>query len=235
MAGALIDLTPALVLAMWVAGIAAGGAVVAYLKIVGVGYTWVVAGVVALFAGLTGVLDGGIAAWAALALAALAAITARFSLVSSTAFALAGMAMVVAAPVGWSTVSILSGALILGGVTSEMLLGHWFLIDPTLPRWSLRALAGAGGAGVLADVGYVAIVTGLDFSELDRIFLVGYLLLVVMTGLLVIGVWFSLNEPRYSGVMAATGLSYLAVLTAFGVVVIGRMVVVGGAGSVPIS
>lgn len=220
---------------MWVAGIAAGGAVVTYLKIVGAGYTWVVAGVVALFAGLTGLLDGGAAAWIALAMGILAGITARIPLVSSAAFSLGAIAMLVAAPAGWSTLSILSGALLLGGVTSEMLLGHWFLVDPTLPRSSLRALAGVGAMGILVDVGYVGAVTGLDFSELDGIFLVGYLLLVVMTVLLIVGVWFSLKEPRYSGVMAATGLSYLAVLTAFGVVVIGRMVVVGGAGSVPIS
>ena len=39
------------------------------------------------------------------------------------------------------------------------------------------------------------------------------------------GVIFSLKEPGYAGVMAATGLSYLAVLTAFGVAVLGRMLV----------
>ena len=50
---------------------------------------------------------------------------------------------------------------------------------------------------------------------------------VVMTGLLVAAVWFSLKEPAYSGVMAATGLSYLGVLTAFGVVVVGRLLIAG--------
>lgn len=220
---------------MWVAGIAAAGAVVTYLEIVGAGYTWVVAGVVALFAGLTALLDGGVAAWIALAGGVLAAVTARSPKLSSAAFSLGAIAMLVAAPSGWSMLSILSGALLLGGVTSEMLLGHWFLVDPTLPRSSLRALAGVGALGILVDVAYVGIVTGLDFSALDGIFLLGYLLLVVMTILLIVGVWYSLKEPRYSGVMAATGLSYLAVLTAFGVVVIGRMVVAGGAGSVPIS
>ena len=51
--------------------------------------------------------------------------------------------------------------------------------------------------------------------------------LSVMTGLLVVAVWFSLKEPSYSGVMAATGLSYLGVLTTFGVVVVGRLLVAG--------
>jgi hypothetical protein len=40
-------------------------------------------------------------------------------------------------------------------------------------------------------------------------------------------VWSSLGEAGYSGVMAATGLSYLAVLTAAGAAVIGRLLVDG--------
>lgn len=235
MAGALIELTPALVLSMWVAGIAAGGAVVVYLQIVGPGYTWIVGGVVTLFAALTAVLGGGVPAWLAFAFAIAGAALARRGTVAAAAFAAAAIAVLFAAPSGWSVVSIMSGALLLGGVTSEMMLGHWFLIDPTLPRWSLRALAGVGALGIVVDLGYVGVVTGLDFSDLDGIFVVGYVLLVAMTVLLSLGVWFSLKEPRYSGVMAATGLSYLAVLTAFGVVVIGRMVVAGGSGSVPVS
>ena len=51
--------------------------------------------------------------------------------------------------------------------------------------------------------------------------------LTVMTGLLIVAVWFSLREPGYSGVMAATGLSYLGLLAAFGVVVVGRLLVSG--------
>jgi hypothetical protein len=42
---------------------------------------------------------------------------------------------------------------------------------------------------------------------------------------LMVGVWFSLRVPSYTGVMAATGLSYLATLTALGAVVIGRAVI----------
>jgi hypothetical protein len=54
-----------------------------------------------------------------------------------------------------------------------------------------------------------------------------YLALAVLSALLVAAVWFSLREPTYSGVMAATGLSYLGVLTAFGVVVVGRLLIAG--------
>ena len=51
--------------------------------------------------------------------------------------------------------------------------------------------------------------------------------LTVMTALLIAAVWFSLREPGYSGVMAATGLSYLGLLTTFGVIVVGRLLVAG--------
>jgi hypothetical protein len=37
----------------------------------------------------------------------------------------------------------------------------------------------------------------------------------------------ALDEPRYSGVMAATGLSYLAVLTSLGVLFVGRTIAFG--------
>ena len=40
--------------------------------------------------------------------------------------------------------------------------------------------------------------------------------------LMMVGVWFSLKEKGYEGVMAATGLSYLAVLTTLGSVAMGR-------------
>lgn len=47
--------------------------------------------------------------------------------------------------------------------------------------------------------------------------------LALLTGVLLLAVWSSLRQPSYSGVMAATGLSYLAVMTALGAVVTGRL------------
>ena len=49
----------------------------------------------------------------------------------------------------------------------------------------------------------------------------------VASALLMVGVWLALAETGYSGVMAATGLSYLAVLTALGAAVLGRLLVSG--------
>ena len=45
----------------------------------------------------------------------------------------------------------ISGAVALGAVTDEMLLGHWYLVDPRLPRWALRTLAVVGLAAVAID------------------------------------------------------------------------------------
>ena len=52
-----------------------------------------------------------------------------------------------------------------------------------------------------------------------------FLALAGMSLLLMVAVWFSLKEPSYPGVMAATGLSYLATLTAIGAAVAGRALV----------
>ena len=65
------------------------------------------------------------------------------------------------------------------------------------------------------------------FGAGDGVMIAAYVALAVLTGLLVAAVWFSLRETGYSGVMAATGLSYLGVLTSFGVVVVGRLLVAG--------
>jgi MFS superfamily sulfate permease-like transporter len=106
-----------------------------------------------------------------------------------------------------------------------MLLGHWFLVDPQLPRWALQRLDVAAGLGLAADL---VVVASLGAFGADDGVMIGAMTAVsVMTALLIAAVWFSLKERAYSGVMAATGLSYLGVLTAFGVVVIGRLLVAG--------
>jgi hypothetical protein len=62
----------------------------------------------------------------------------------------------------------------------------------------------------------------VDSSVISPAVLIG---LGATTVALMVGVWFSLRVPSYTGVMAATGLSYLATLTALGAVVIGRAVI----------
>ena len=67
----------------------------------------------------------------------------------------------------------------------------------------------------------------LDWMPADAILGWAFVALALMTFLLLVAVWYSLQEPSYTGVMAATGLSYLAVLTSFGVVVLGRLLAFG--------
>ncbi len=62
----------------------------------------------------------------------------------------------------------------------------------------------------------------MSFS-VDAVIGWAFVALALMSTLLAVAVWFALREPSYAGVMAATGLSYLAVLTVFGTVVTGRV------------
>lgn len=222
-----MDLTPALVLSMWTAGLAAGGAAVSWWRIVGPGYIWLVGGVVAMLAGSAALAGGGVGAWVALGGALLAAGTARRPNVAGWALAVAAGAAAAAAWTASPLALVVSGALLVGGVTSEMLLGHWYLVDPRLPRWALHRLAFAGGVGLLADAVVVAGRVLTEGNMSDDVFGWAWGALAAMTGLLILGVWFSLKEPSYTGVMAATGLSYLGVLTALGALVVGRLIAYG--------
>ncbi len=121
----------------------------------------------------------------------------------------------------------LSGAVFLGGITTEMMLGHWFLVDPRLPRRALRRLDLIAGAGAVADLAVVVLAGAVPWAGGDAAVGIGYLALVATTLLLIAAVWASLGEEGYPAVMAATGLSYLAVLTAIGAAVMGRLLAGG--------
>jgi hypothetical protein len=224
-----VDLSPALILVTWVSGIAAGGALVAWWRVVGPGYLWLVGAVAAVIGGLSAAAGAGGIALAGVALAVLGALGANSRNVAAPAFALA--AWLFAASVWEADAAaialLITGILFLGGITTEMLLGHWFLVDPTLPRWSLMALDAIAATGLALEVVVVVASGSLTMTGADAVFSAVYLALTVFCVLLMLGVWGSLREPRYSGVMAATGLSYLAVLVAFGVVTVGRSLVAG--------
>ena len=220
-----MEVTPALVLAMWSSGLAGGAALVSSWRIVGPGYSWLAAAVVAVVGGATAVAAGSPLGVVASLAAVVAGIAARNQSLTTALFALAGLGLLgVAVPDGGVIPSI-TGAILLGGITAEMMLGHWFLVDPRLPRWALQRLALIAGLGLVTDV---IVLTALGaFGAGDAVMIAAMVALSAMTALLIAGVWFSLRETGYSGVMAATGLSYLGVLTAFGAAVAGRMLVAG--------
>ncbi len=222
-----MDLTPALVLSMWSAGLAAGAGAVVWWRVVGPGYTWLSSGVVVMFGVFAVAAGGGAAAMVGVAAAVAGGVLARRPTWAAAGFAVAALGFLVASGTDSPLGVAVTGALFMGGVTSEMLLGHWYLVDPRLPRWALFRLVYAGGVGLVADVALIAVEVAADGLAADAVFAWAYAALAVMTGLLLVGVWFSLKEPRYTGVMAATGLSYLAVLTAVGVLVVGRLVAYG--------
>lgn len=210
---------------MWAAGLAAGGALVTWWRVVGRGYIWLSAGVVALVGVALGAITGDPVAWTGTGAILVAAVVASRPLVATSAFVVAA-ALFVTAGLGDSPLApLITGAAFLGSITTEMMLGHWFLVDPQLPRRSLSRLAFIGGGALAVDAGYLMTQGLLPGATADPVLGWAYLALTLMTGLLIAGVVASLREPGYAGVMAATGLSYLAVLTSFGVAVLARMLV----------
>ncbi len=204
---------------------AAGAAAVAWWRVVGPGFVWLSAGVVLLFGVPAAVVGAGPLAWLGMGLASSTLGLARRPRQAALSFAGSAAAYVVAAMIAGHPLLAVTGALALGGITSEMLLGHWYLVDPRLPRWALRRLDAAAGAGLLLDVAALLALGVLEWPESDAVLGWAFVALAAMSALLIVAVWFALREPRYSGVMAATGLSYLAVLTVFGAAVAGRIVV----------
>ncbi len=220
-----VEVTPALLLAMWSSGLAGAAALVSSWRIVGPGYGWLAAGVVAVVGGATAVAAGSALGVVASLAALVAGFLARNQLAATVLFALSALGLLgVAVPDGGIVPSI-TGAVFLGAITAEMMLGHWFLVAPKLPRWALQRLDLIAGAGLVADVVVLAALGA--FRADDGVMIAALVALSAMTALLVAAVWFSLRETGYSGVMAATGLSYLGVLTALGTAVVGRMLVAG--------
>ncbi len=213
---------PEFILVAWSAGLAMASGVVAWIRLVGPGYTWMTGSLAALI-GLAGVF-GENPWWARFGLITLliGVIWARNRQMSGILQMTAGFAYLVHAAGVGGWVPALSAALALGGVTSEMMLAHWSLVDPRLPRTILRALAIAGLVGVIADTAVVAIL-GLPGGGAT----VAFWALMITSAVLMGAAFAALRYPAYSGVMAATGLSYLAVLTTLSGVFLGRVLVAG--------
>jgi hypothetical protein len=205
---------------MWAAGLAAALSLVASWKVARPGFILLGTAVAAMIGFLAALAGAGW--WAAVAaLISLLAIYLKISRWAALPLAGASLLWLDAAYPELSWVIVISGAIALGGITAEMLLGHWYLVDPKLPRRSLKILAAIGAVGIAVDTVLIQVYS-VDSSVISPAVLIG---LGATTVFLMVGVWFSLRVPSYTGVMAATGLSYLATLTALGAVVIGRAVI----------
>ena len=140
-------------------------------------------------------------------------------------------AVVAGGPYPLAAARLLVGALFLGVVSDAMLLGHWYLVQPGLGRDPIRQLVRWCAvlwpfevAVFLWPTGMVQVFTGAVDDGYNG--LLGWVWLVsAVTTIGLVGVtWLALKERSYSAVMAATGLLYLAILTAFGIDLVARAV-----------
>ena len=198
---------------------------IALWRVVGPGFMRLVAGVGLLLGGAAWAAGGGVAAGIGTIALLAAAALARRPVAAAVGFGIASLGfLILSASLGTWPVAV-TGAVALGGATDEMLLGHWYLVDPRLPRQPLRRLALAAMTGIVLDTVLLATQEGLPWSATEAGVGWAFVGLSAVSLLLMLAVWFSLREPAYSAVMAATGLSYLAVLTVIGAGVAGRSLV----------
>jgi hypothetical protein len=134
-------------------------------------------------------------------------------------------------PDGLAVARTLAGAVFLGAVSDAMLLGHWYLVQPGLGRgpllelnrwlaltWPLEV------AVLLWPTGMLSVLSGSVDDGWDGTLGWFWVACAVTTLVLTVVTRAALKEKAYSAVMAATGLLYLAILTAFGTDLVARAV-----------
>jgi hypothetical protein len=133
-----------------------------------------------------------------------------------------------------AVVRTLVGAAFLGAVSDAMLLGHWYLVQPGLGRSPLHELNRWVAyvwpfevAALLWPPGMVQVIAGSIDDGYDGVLGWFWLACAVTTIALTVVTRLALRERAYSAVMAATGLLYLAILTAFGTDLVARAVLAG--------
>ena len=128
-----------------------------------------------------------------------------------------------------SVIRTLVGAAFLGSVTDGMLLGHWYLVQPGMPRAALLEQVRWLGiiwpfevAALLWPTGMVSVINGTIDDGYNGMLGWFWIACAVTTIALVLVTRAALKERQYAAVMAATGLLYLAILTAFGTDLVAR-------------
>jgi hypothetical protein len=128
----------------------------------------------------------------------------------------------------------LVGAAFLGVVTDAMLLGHWYLVQPGLGRQPLLELVKWTAwvwpvevALLLWPPGMIRALTGKIDDGWDGTLSWFWVACAITTIVLTFVTRAALKERAYSAVMAATGLLYLAILTAFGTDLVARAILAG--------
>ncbi len=131
---------------------------------------------------------------------------------------------------------MLVGTVFLGAVSDAMLLGHWYLVQPGLSREPISELVRWTGASWVPEVVLLLVPTGMVSVWTGTIddgwngMLGWFWGACAIATIALVGVTVAaLRERQYAAVMAATGLLYLAILTAFGTDLVARALLAGGA------
>lgn len=253
----MIRLDAATVLLQWATGGLAFLWFTMRRKEVGIGYAWLLYGIYGAMAvasvvcgvalGSSPARDAAAAAVALVALVGLARSVARrgrgpaaHGATLELVAAGVGVVGLVAAGLdsgGNDAVAVLRtviGAAFLGAVSDAMLLGHWYLVQPGLPRRLLNELVRVlmvvlplEVIALLLPTGMISVLRGTVDDGWNGTLGYFWVACVVTTGALTIVTRAALRERSYSAVMAATGLLYLAILTSFGTDLVARAVLAG--------
>ena len=137
-----------------------------------------------------------------------------------------GAALVLGWPQYLAALELLAGAALLGSVTNGMLLGHWYLNQPGLKPWALArltdvslaataaaAIAGVAATGRLTSASTAGALLGLD--GFGASFALGfYLVWLALLATTAAVVWMARRCVKIRSIQSATGLYYVALLTA---------------------
>jgi hypothetical protein len=150
------------------------------------------------------------------------------------AVGLAAAAVGAGGPASLAVVRTLVGAAFLGAVSDAMLLGHWYLVQPGLGRAPLFELTRwvsllwpVEVAALLWPRGMLSVLSGAVDDGWNGTLGWFWVACAVATIVLARVTHAALKERSYAAVMAATGLLYLAILTAFGTDLVARAVLAG--------
>ena len=123
--------------------------------------------------------------------------------------------------IGQNLLSSFLPILLVSSVFSSMMIGHWFLVDPTIERIGMKNISkfSSGLSILLAFLVFINIYesSSMFFSSVSENLLKNVVIfLYLSSALLSFGSLKSLQEKSYTGVMASTGLSYLALIVSLG-------------------
>jgi hypothetical protein len=134
-----------------------------------------------------------------------------------------GQAVVSTRPLGWQLADRVTGSLVLGFVTTAMLLGHWYLNTPTMKLAPLQRLIMLLAIAVLIRAAVSGVGTWLEWPTVAArpggaaqtwLVFVGLRWLAGIVSVLVLAwlTWLTLKIPN---TQSATGILYAAVIVAF--------------------